>query len=108
MTTAEKFYIQAWVRKVEQVGTLNFPEEARRRNITGKLMLDVALRADGPVHGIKLLRSSNHKILDKAAVEIVKLAAPYAPFPAELKRDYDILHIRRTWQFLQGNRLLGK
>jgi protein TonB len=108
MTTLEEFYIQAWTRKVERVGTLNFPEEARRLKLTGKLILDVALSTDGSVKNIKLVRSSGHEIIDKAAVGIVKLAAPYAPFPPELARQYDILHIRRTWQFLQGNRLLGK
>jgi protein TonB len=108
MTTLEKFYIRSWVRKVEQVGTLNFPEEARRRNLTGSLTLDVALRADGTIKNIKLLKSSGYDVLDKAAFRIVELAAPYAPFPHELQRQYDILHIRRTWQFLQGNQLLGR
>jgi protein TonB len=108
MTTLEKFYIRSWVRKVEQVGTLNFPEEARRRNLTGSLTLDVTLRADGTIQRIRLLKSSGYEVLDQAAFKIVELAAPYAPFPHELQRQYDILHIRRTWQFLQGNQLLGR
>jgi protein TonB len=108
MTTIEEFYIQAWIRKVERVGTLNFPDAARRRNLSGKLTLDVALNADGTVKGIRLVRSSGHEILDKAALRIVELAAPYAPFPPEMAHQYDILHIKRSWQFLQGNRLLGK
>ncbi len=108
MTTLEEFYIQAWIRKVERVGTLNFPDAARRLNLSGKLTLDVALKADGSVKDLKLVRSSGHEILDKAALRIVELAAPYAPFPPEMARQYDILHIKRSWQFLQGSRLLGK
>lgn len=104
-STIEDYYVMNWVRKVERVGTLNFPDEARRRNISGSLILDVALRADGSIRDITLIRSSGHKILDDAARDIVELAAPYAPFPEEMRRQYDILHIKRAWQFLQGHRL---
>lgn len=106
-TTLEKFYMQAWERKVEQVGTLNFPEEARRLNLTTGPVLDVAIRADGGVHSITLVRSSGHPELDKAARRIIELAAPYAAFPPELRRQYDVLHIVRKWRFEQG-RLLQK
>lgn len=106
-STVEDYYVMNWVRKVEQVGTLNFPDEARRRNLSGSLILDVALRSDGSIRDITLVRSSGHKVLDDAARNIVQLAAPYAPFPEEMRRQYDILHIKRSWQFLQNNRVRG-
>ncbi len=93
-------YMEAWRAKVERVGNLNYPEAARKRKLSGSLILDVALNPDGTIHAIIVSRSSGHKILDDAAVRIVKLAAPFAPFPANIKKDTDILHIIRTWQFL--------
>jgi len=96
-------YLDTWRGKIERIGNLNYPEEAKRRKITGSLMLDVALTADGGIYEITLLQSSGHKILDDAAVRIVRLAAPFAPFPEELRKDTDILHITRTWQFLESN-----
>ena len=98
-------YMEAWRRKVEQIGNLNYPDAARRNNLSGSLILDVALNPDGKVHSIALRRSSGYKVLDDAAVAIVRLAAPYAPFPDNIRKDTDILHITRTWQFVRGNRL---
>lgn len=95
-------YMEAWRAKVERVGNLNYPEEARRRGISGNLVLDVALTPDGDIHQITVRRSSGHKILDEAAIRIVELAAPYAPFPPSIRADTDLLHITRTWQFLHN------
>ena len=74
-------YMEAWRAKVERVGNLNYPEEARKRKISGQLVLDVALNPDGKINQITVRRSSGHKVLDDAAIRIVELAAPYAPFP---------------------------
>ena len=99
-------YVDSWVRKVEDWGTRNFPDEARRQRLTGSLTLNVVLRYDGSIHEITLLRSSGHQALDDAAFRIVHLAAPFAPFPAELREQQgDFFSIKRTWQFLQGSRL---
>jgi len=102
MTTLEGFYLENWRRKVERVGTLNFPEAARKLSLTSGPTLDVAIRADGSLHSITLLHSSGHQTLDEAALQIVKLAAPYAPFPKALRHQFDILHIVRKWKFEQG------
>jgi protein TonB len=99
-------YMSEWVRKVERVGNLNYPDEARRAGISGKLMLDVALNADGTVREIRVIRPSGYPVLDEAAVRIVNLAAPYLPFPPEIRKEADILHITRTWEF-STNRLKG-
>ncbi|GAB6043101.1 energy transducer TonB [Endothiovibrio diazotrophicus] len=100
-------YMAAWVAKVEKVGNLNYPGEARRRSLSGALILDVALNADGSLNGISLLRSSGERVLDDAAIRIVRLSAPYAPFPKKMARDIDVLHITKTWQFLNSNRWSG-
>jgi len=92
-------YMTEWVKKVERVGNLNYPDEARRAGISGKLMMDVALNADGTVRDIRILRPSGHTVIDEAAIRIVNLAAPFPPFPPEILKNADILHITRTWEF---------
>ena len=97
-------YMEAWREKVERIGNLNYPQEARRRGLSGSLSLDVALNADGSVAEILLRRSSGEAVLDEAALRIVRLAAPFAELPPSIRREVDILHIERTWQFSSGNR----
>ena len=92
-------YMDAWRAKVERVGNLNYPEQAKRQGIAGSLVLDVAIKLDGSLQGVQVLRSSGQKVLDDAAVRIVELAAPYAPLPPDMRTDIDILHITRTWKF---------
>ena len=92
-------YMDSWRAKVERIGNLNYPDEAKRRHLTGNLLLDVALNADGSINEISVRRSSGQKILDDAAIRIVELSAPFAPFPPEIREDLDVLHITRTWKF---------
>ncbi|MES9843885.1 MAG: energy transducer TonB [Candidatus Sedimenticola sp. PURPLELP] len=101
-------YLDTWRRKVENVGNLNYPDEAKRRKLYGNLILHVAVKKDGTVERIRVLKSSGHKLLDDAAVRIVRLASPFSPFPAEIRKETDILDITRTWQFLHSNKLYAK
>lgn len=101
-------YMHDWIAKVERIGTLNFPDEARRQHLSGNLLLDVALNADGSLNNIAVLRPSGFRVLDDAALRIVHLAAPYAPFPDHIRRETDVLHIIRTWEFLSSNQLSTK
>ena len=94
--------MDAWRRKVERIGNLNYPEEARRLNLSGSLRLDVALNKDGTINEITLRKSSGEKLLDSAAIKIVELAAPYPAFPKNIEEQIDILHILRTWQFINN------
>jgi len=94
-------YMRAWVARVERIGNLNYPDEARSRKLDGQLVMTVAVRRDGSVEGVDLIQPSGHKALDDAAVRIVRLAEPYAPLP-QTDEDVDVLHITRTWQFLPG------
>ncbi|HKK04761.1 MAG TPA: energy transducer TonB [Gammaproteobacteria bacterium] len=98
-------YMDAWQAKVERVGNLNYPDEARRRGLTGSLLLDVAINPDGTVRSVQVLRSSGEQVLDDAAKRIVHLAAPFAPLSKNIRKDTDILHIIRTWQFDEGSGL---
>jgi protein TonB len=101
-------YLDAWRRKVERIGNLNYPDEAKRQRLYGNLILHVAVRKDGSVEQVRILHSSGHKLLDDAAVRIVRLAAPFSPFPKEIRDETDILDITRTWQFLRTNQLGSK
>ncbi len=98
-------YEEAWRAKVERIGNLNFPDEAKRAKLSGNLRLAVTINADGSVQDIQIRKPSGHKVLDDAAVRIVRLAAPYARFPEDIRKDYDQLVITRTWQFDAGNYL---
>jgi periplasmic protein TonB len=98
-------YMLEWVKKVERVGNLNYPDAARRDSISGKLLLDVELNPDGTVRNISVLRPSGQPLLDEAAVRIVNLAGPFLPFPPEIRKEADVLHITRTWEFSTSHRL---
>jgi periplasmic protein TonB len=97
-------YEEDWRNKVERVGTLNYPPEARGK-LYGTLRLTVTVRQDGSVESIELDRSSGLKVLDAAAFKIVRMAAPFAAFPASIRRDYELLVITRTWFFGQGDKI---
>jgi protein TonB len=97
-------YEEDWRVKIERVGTLNYPAEARGRYY-GHLRLTVTIRADGSVESVELERSSGLKVLDAAAFKIVQMASPFAAFPAEIRRDTDLLVITRTWFFGQGDKI---
>lgn len=100
-------YEEEWRNKVERVGTLNYPAEARGK-LYGNLRLEVALRPDGTIESIRLERSSGLKVLDEAAFRIVRMAAPYGEFPPDIRKDTDLLIITRTWFFGQGDAVLTK
>ena len=101
-------YVDNWRQKIERIGNLNYPSEAKARRIYGRLQLTVAIKADGEVEGIEINRSSGHKVLDQAAIRIVRLAAPFDRFPESIKADTDILHITRTWTFTRADQVLAE
>lgn len=95
-------YMRGWVDRVERVGNLNYPDQARQRELHGELVLTVGLNRDGSINSIALIKSSGEPILDRAAERIVRLSGPFPPLPADSQR-VDQLYITRTWQFLPGN-----
>ena len=100
-------YLRAWVDRVERVGNLNYPDEARRRHIGGVVVISVGVRRDGSVESIRIVQSSHIPMLDAAAERIVKLAEPFPPLPKTAENP-DILHVTRTWQFLPGGTLVDR
>ncbi len=98
------FYLESWRRKVERIGNLNYPRQARERGLTGSLRLLAVIAADGTLSEVRVLQGSGHPELDEAATRIVRLAAPYSPFPPRLRETTDLLEIERTWQF-RNNRV---
>jgi protein TonB len=95
-------YLDGWKRRIEQVGTLNFPNEARRRTMSGNPVLEVAIRADGHLEQVLVRRTSGYRELDQAAVGIVRLASPFDPFTPAMRERYPVLRFAYEWQFLDG------
>lgn len=96
-------YLDAWRRRVERVGTLHFPDEARRRNMNGSPVLEVVLRANGQLGEVWIRRSSGHPELDQAAVNVLKMASPFDPFPRTIAMRHDTLRFAYEWQFIGGS-----
>ncbi len=101
-------YVDDWRLKVERVGNLNYPEEARQKKLYGRLQITVHIKSDGTVEKVDIDRSSGSKILDEAAVRIVQMAGPYAAFPEDIRRDTDIVGITRTWIFTRSDQLASE
>jgi protein TonB len=104
-SAVEASYLESWVRKVERVGNLNYPDEARRQRLDGTLILSVLVNHDGDVVSIEVTNSSGEQVLDDAARRIVQLSGPFSPFPAEMRERYDQLMITRTWVFQSDARV---
>jgi len=100
-------YMRAWVARIERIGNLNYPDEARRQQLHGQLVLTVGLERSGKIKSIDVIQSSGHKVLDDAAIRITRLAEPFPPLP-ETKEKVDELYISRTWQFLPGDILRNR
>jgi periplasmic protein TonB len=98
-------YVESWRQKVERIGNMNYPEAAKAQKLYGQLRMTVSIKADGSLESVVIDQPSNHPVLDEAAKRIVELAAPYAVFPDDIKKDTDILSITRTWTFTQEDAL---
>ena len=101
----EASYLDSWRRRVEAVGNINYPIKARQQQVYGNVRMLISLNASGQISEIRIIQSSGESLLDQAAVDIVNLAAPFEPFPEELKAEADILEIVRTFRFHEGNTL---
>ena len=95
-------YLDSWRRKIERIGTMNFPDAARRSKLSGTPVIEVTVGSGGKLVNAVIRRSSGHAEIDAAALRILKLAAPYDPFPAALNAKHDEIRIAYEWQFLGG------
>ncbi len=100
-------YLRAWVDRAERVGNLNYPDEARRRQLSGTVVINIGIRRNGSVERADIVQSSDIPLLDDAALRIAKLAEPYPPLP-KTPGNPDILNVVRTWQFLPAGALIDQ
>jgi len=98
-------YMHGWVQQLEQVGNLNYPEAVRERGLSGRLIIETTLRSDGQVENVRILRGSEHSLLDEAAIYVVRMAGPFQQVPPEVLEGKDQLVITRTLEFMHGGRL---
>ncbi|WP_144392329.1 energy transducer TonB [Pleionea sediminis] len=101
--STDALYLDTWRRRIEEVGNRNYPELAKQNKVYGELILKVAVNSDGTVRDLTVMSSSGYKVLDDAAIRIVRQAAPFAPFDEELRKNTDVLEIVRLWQFEPGD-----
>ncbi|MFN2360898.1 MAG: TonB family protein [Marinobacter sp.] len=99
LKSTNAWYVQNWISKVTRVGNINYPKEARQQGIYGTLRMLVSLKKDGSIKELAILESSGSTVLDDAAIRIVRMAAPFAPFPDDMRENVDELEIIRTWVF---------
>lgn len=102
---SDALYLDSWRRKIERVGNNNYPDKARLNNVFGNLTLKVSINKDGTINQVYILESSGHKILDDAALKIIRLSAPFKPLTKEMAKDTDILEIIRVWRFQPNHHL---
>ncbi|MDF1762003.1 MAG: TonB family protein [Oleibacter sp.] len=107
MKSSDAYYVNSWRREVEEMGAMNYPPEAAQCFDNCKLRILVSIYADGTINELRVLESSGRKVLDDAAIRIVRLASPFAPFSEEMRRETDVLEIIRTWSF-KGNRYISE
>ena len=101
-------YIEDWRLKIERIGELNYPQAAREQKAYGSLVVTVSIKANGALEKVEINRPSGWKVLDEAALHIVRLSAPFAPFPSDIAADTDILSITRTWTFTRSDQLIAE
>lgn len=95
-------YLDAWRRRVERIGTINYPSAAQRQGMRGNPVIEVAIARDGRLQDAKIVRSSGHAEIDAASLGILRLASPFDPFPPELATEYRVLRFAYEWQFTGG------
>lgn len=103
--SSDALYLDTWRRKIERIGNLNYPERAKIEKVYGNLTLKVAINRNGTINQVSIMKSSGKKLLDDAAIRIVRLAAPFGPLTEEMKKDTEILEIIRVWRFQEDNRV---
>ena len=101
--TITRLYLNSWERKVEKIGNLNYPQEAKRKKLYGSLLLLASILPNGNLKEVRIVETSGHEVLDRAALSIVQMAAPFAPFPKEMEKEIDLLEIIRIWQFRKNS-----
>ena len=100
-------YMAAWRNRVQRIGNLNYPSAVRQQRLIGSVVLEVIVGKSGDLLGIHIVKPSGQKILDDTAVQLARLASPFAPLPTAIRRKTSALHITRTWRFTNNTELFG-
>lgn len=100
-------YLDGWRRRVERIGTINYPSVAQRRGLSGNPVIEVVIQRDGKLQSVRIQRSSGYPEIDEAALGILRLASPFDPFPDELRRDYQTMRFAYEWRFEGGAPVRG-
>jgi protein TonB len=95
ISDAEAAYLAMWRRKCERIGRVNYPPG----NVQGDLVMRVSILSSGQLDYVRIVRSSGSSLLDNAALQTVRQAAPYQPFSVDMRKAYDRLEFTRTWQY---------
>ena len=96
-----RLYFEAWKKKVERMGAMNYPDAAKLNKSFSNLILKVVLNSNGSIDDISIIKTSGNQSLDKAAMDIVKNGSPYAPFSEQMKKEVDQVSITRIWKFTE-------
>jgi protein TonB len=100
-------YLDSWKQRVERIGTINYPSAAQRMGLRGSPVVEVSIKADGGLIAAGIRRSSGHAEIDAAALQILRLASPFDPFPPDLSEKYATLRFAYEWQFVGGRLARG-
>ncbi|MCG3809226.1 TonB family protein [Psychrobacter sp. Ps4] len=95
-------YINTFREHIERIGNLHYPMQARAQKINGEVRLMVIISSDGNVKAIRLLESSNSTLLDEAAKQSVRQAAPFGKFTKDMG---DIVELRLIRTFLYSDKV---
>ena len=98
MKAVDAEYVLHVVKKIERIGSLNFPEEAGKR-LYGIPRMAISIYADGSIRDIDVLESSGNLVLDSQTIDIIRRAAPFAPFPKNVRKERDVLELIRTFAY---------
>lgn len=100
-----RMYVESWRQKIERNGSMNFPKLIGERARIDPLV-SVAVRSDGSIEDVTIVRSSGRQDTDDAVRRIVRINALYSRFPPNIASRYDVIEIRRIWTFDQALKLI--
>ena len=92
-------YLDKLQRRIETIGREYFRELGDLGDISGSPTLEVRIEASGQLSEVVIRQSSGSNVIDQAALDILRRASPFDPFPDEVREEYDRLVFMRKWVF---------
>ena len=92
-------YLDKLQRRIETIGREYFRELGDLGDISGSPTLEVRIEASGQLSEVVIRQSSGSNVIDQAALDILRRASPFDPFPEEVREEYDRLVFMRKWVF---------